>query len=371
MSTTIPQTMKALVCPSVGEPLTLTTVPVPSILPGSCLVKILVAAVDGHLPHILSGQIGFTFPKNFVPGARSIGRVAALGPDTTTLKLGQLVMLDPFIRARDDPNVQILWGMYDGPTEASKRFMADNWAMAGYAEYCRAPLENAHVLDEAVLCGELGYSHADLLQLGMQLVAFGGLRSIGVQAGETVVVAPATGAFSGSAVHVAVAMGATVIAMSRNRKALEELQAIYGSRRVRIVENTGDVETDTAALKGFGEVDAYIDISPYQANNSTHIQSCFKAVKPYGRVVLMGVVTNDIPVPYSYAMWNNLTIRGQYMYERADARALIKLAESGNLKLGEAGGMKVLGQFGLDEIDKAFELAAANTVIGNMVVVVP
>ena len=35
--------------------------------------------------------------------------VAATGSDTTSLRVGQLVLLEPFFRARDDPNVQILW----------------------------------------------------------------------------------------------------------------------------------------------------------------------------------------------------------------------------------------------------------------------
>jgi D-arabinose 1-dehydrogenase-like Zn-dependent alcohol dehydrogenase len=363
--------MKALICRSVGQPLSLQTIPVPTVVPGSALIKVLSSAADGHTPDILSGKVGFTFPRDFTPGSRSIGRVAATGSDTTSLTPGQLVMIEPFFRARDDPNVQILWGTFDGPSPASKKFMADNWALGGYAEYTLAPLENVHVLNEAVLCGELGYSVHDLLQLPVHLVAYGGLRSIGLEPGETVIVAPATGSFSGAAVHVAVAMGARVIAMGRNKEVLEELQKVHGENKVKIVVNTGNVETDAAALKQFGEVDAYIDISPVQANGSPHIRSCFQAVKQYGRVSLMGVVTDDIAVPYSYAVWNSLTIKGLYMYERADAKALIKLAESGNLKLGPAGGMKILGTFGLEDIDKAFELAASDKRAGRVVAVVP
>lgn len=363
--------MKALVCPLVGQPLALKTVPVPSVVPGSALIKVLSTAADGHTPNIISGKVGFTFPPNFTPGSRSIGRVAATGPDATSLAPGQLVMIEPFFRGRDDPNVQILWGAFDGPSPASKKLMAQNWALGGFAEYTLAPLENVHALDEEVLCGKLGYSVHDLLQLPVQLVAYGGLRSIGVQAGETVIVAPATGSFSGAAVHVAVAMGARVIAMGRNKEVLEELQKVHGEDRVKIVLNTGDVEADTAALKEFGEVDAYIDVSPVQANASTHIRSCFKAVKPYGRVSLMGVVTNDLAVPYSYLVWNSLTVKGLYMYDRADATALVKLAESGILKLGEAASMKVLGKFGLEDIDKAFELAASDKRAGRVVAVAP
>src|SRR5664279_4791624 len=61
---------------------------------------------------LLSGQIpGLWIPNDSVMGARAVGCVAALGPDTTSLTLNQLVLLEPFIRARDDPSVQFLWGV--------------------------------------------------------------------------------------------------------------------------------------------------------------------------------------------------------------------------------------------------------------------
>ncbi|KAH8912985.1 alcohol dehydrogenase [Coniochaeta sp. PMI_546] len=374
-STALPTTMKALVCEEVGQPLQLKTIPVPAATAGSVVIKILATTADPGLPHVLSGRI-FTFPKNLVPGGRAVGRVAALGPDTTTLTEGQLVMTEPFIRARDDPNVQILWGTFDGPTPASKKFAADNWAHATLAEYCRTPLENCHPLNEKLLCGSpseggLGYKPEDLLALPKQIVAYGGLRGINLQPGETVIVSPATGMFSGAAVQVAVAMGAKVIAYSRNQKVLEQIQAAQPAGRVKIVLNTGDGEKDTAALKQFGPADAYIDISPYQAANSTHVRNAIMAVKQYGRVSLMGVIPGDIAVPYVYAMWNNLTIRGQYMYERDDVRSLIKLAETGVLPLGEKSGVEVIGRFGLEEFDRAIELAASHPEIGTAVVFIP
>ncbi|KAB5576204.1 chaperonin 10-like protein [Coniochaeta sp. 2T2.1] len=353
----LPSTMKALVCAEPGQPMELQTVPTPLPTHGSVVIKVLAASVDPALRHILSG-IFFTFPKNLVPGSRAIGRIAAIGPDTTSLEEGQLVTIEPFIRARDNPDVQILWGTFDGPTAASKKFMADNWSMASYAEYCRAPLENCYALNENGLCRELGYSYEDLLSLSKQIVAYGGFRGINLQAGETVIVSPATGMFSGAAVQVAVAMGARVIAYSRNVDAIPQLPGVV------TVVNTGDVEKDTAALKQFGPADAYLDISPAQAANSNHFRSAFMAVRPYGRVSLMGVVPRDIPVSYAHVAWNNLTIRGQYMYERQDMRSLIKLAETGKLQLG----VDITGRFRLEEHEKAVELAASHPEVGAAVV---
>jgi len=49
------------------------------------------------------------------------------------------------------------------------------------------------------------------------------------------------------------------------------------------------------------------------------------------------------------ATLKNLTIRGQYMYKREDARGIIKLAEAGVLKLGKSTGHNVIGQFLFEE----------------------
>src|SRR5450759_585390 len=99
--------------------------------------------------------------------------------------------------------------------------MEDSWRHGLYKEYVRAPLETCYALNEKVLLGRpaeggLGYSVADLTYISKQLVAYGGLRGIDLKARDTVIVAPATGGYSGSAVEVASAMGARVIAVGRN-----------------------------------------------------------------------------------------------------------------------------------------------------------
>lgn len=164
-------------------------------------------------------------------------------------------------------------------------------------------------------------------------------------------------------------MGANVIAVSRNIEQLQKIQQRYP--RVNIVQTKGNVEDDMAAIMKFGPVDAYLDISPPWASKSTHIKSCLLALKPYGRVSLMGVPDCEIPIPYVVTVMKSLTIRGQYMYERSDMRALIKLAESGLLKLGKEGGQQVVGEFKFEEIEKALEVANENSQAGKIIVLTP
>ncbi|KAK0736282.1 hypothetical protein B0T21DRAFT_440543 [Apiosordaria backusii] len=316
-----------------------------------------------HLPHISSPpQITLQTP----------------GPDTTSLPVGKLVMVQSFLRARDNPdNVQAVWGTFDGGIPASREWIAKNWKNGSFAEYVLAPLENVEPLDEERLCGPeekagLGYSVEDLLQLPVQLVAFGGLKGIGLQAGERIIVAPATGQYSGAAVEVAVAMGAgQVIAMGRNVDVLERIQGLYPKGKMQIVPMTGDEDGDAQKLMSWGPVDAYIDVSPAAATGGTHVSSCFKALRNYGRASLMGTISEGLGATYAMIVWKSLTIKGQYMYDRADARHIVRMAESGVLRLGPESGVEVVGKFKLEELDKGFEIAAKHTEFGKITALTP
>lgn len=194
-------------------------------------------------------------------------------------------------------------------------------------------------------------------------------RDIDLKAGETVIIAPATGSFGGAAVVLAIAMGARVIAMGRNVEALKSVAA--RSERIKIVPVTGDVQADAEALREFGPVDAFLDISPPEAAKSTHIRSGILALRQSGRVSLMGGIREDISIPYSVVMHRNLQLRGKWMYERKDIAALIRMIEIGLLKLDESVGVKVVGKYALEEWDDAFTVAAENSGMGMLALIAP
>ena len=96
---------------------------------------------------------------------------------------------------------------------------------------------------------------ADLSILPKHLVAYGGFHSTDLKPRETVVAAPATGAYSSAAVEVASAMGARVIAVGQNLSSLKKIAA--ANVRVSIVQLKSNVEEDLASLMKFGPADAY------------------------------------------------------------------------------------------------------------------
>ena len=73
--------------------------------------------------------------------------------------------------------------------------MRNVWRDGVWAEYAKGPLENCVPLNEYRLRKELGYEIKDLAYLSYLLVSLGGLRDIGLEVVETVVICPATGGF--------------------------------------------------------------------------------------------------------------------------------------------------------------------------------
>ncbi|KAL2019041.1 hypothetical protein VTK56DRAFT_10145 [Thermocarpiscus australiensis] len=377
----IPPTMKAWVLERPGGGVVLKRVPSPEVQPGAVVAKVLkvfmyparvdILKASDTIPH-------FTYPYPHVPGNSAVVRVVATGPDTTAFSVGQLAVVDIFVRARDDPNnVQILWGVFDGPTPASKKFTADNWRNGLLAEYVRAPLENIHPVDEARLCGSpadggLGYSIPELVLLPAFAVVYAGFERINLKAGETIVVSPATGHYSMAAVALASAIGANVVAVSRNAERLQKLQQLFP--RVKTLQPTGDVDQDTAAIKTLanGPVDVFADVSSPAMYGTTHIASCMAAVKPYGRILLMGGRADPaLPISYAHAVFNNLTIHASYMYEQEDVRGLIRLVESGVLRIGSGGGFPVVAEFPLESPEEAFNKVKSDLGLGGTVVISP
>lgn len=210
-----------------------------------------------------------------IGGLSAIARVVTVGPDATLLKQAQLVYVDCVIHGRDNPNALFLTAIHEGFTDGSKRLFRNVWRNGTFAEFANVPLENCIPLDENRLCHELGYSVEDLMYLCYLLVPFGGLRDIKVEAGETVIICPATGGFGGAGVQVAIDMG-------RNEKELARMKEFVKKgapwSSLKTVKISGDENVDTVSLQTFGTIDAVLDFSPPIASKSTHLNQHYVVV---------------------------------------------------------------------------------------------
>ncbi|KGO49015.1 DNA polymerase III, clamp loader complex, gamma/delta/delta subunit, C-terminal [Penicillium expansum] len=336
---------------------------IPSLLPGSVLLRMLATPLHPY------SKLSFEFynhgrsphEKPFIPGSSAIARVSQVGDDATTLKVGQLVFFDSVMKGRDSPEtIRFSNPVYHGFDPHSVEIIASSgFADGSYAEFMRAPLENCYPLDEAKLMGDprkwgFAYTPEQLCVIATFLRPFGGLTSIDLKPGETVLISPATSTNGVAACMVALAMGAKVVAWSYDDAKLVRLNRILSITR-----------NDVHNIKTFGPMDAFLDISPPGARGSFHLKSGIMSLRPGGRVSLMGAY-QDLEIPNVFVTRCNITLKGNWMYERKDVLALIKMVEKGNLRLREEDGCYVVGEFGLDQWKEAL---AAATIIDSPSVV--
>lgn len=344
--------MKAAVLKAFDAPLAIDTVPDPVLGTGEVIVDVAASKVLAYAGEVLSGKRGYLITPPLIPGAGGVGRIRAVGPDATRLAVGDWVFCDPTVRSRDDaasPSI-ILQGLTAGDARGlslQKYFHDGTWA-----EQVRVPTENVAPLG-AIDSGQA----AAWCALGTYLVPFGGFVAAGLQAGETVLVNGATGAFGSAGVAVALGMGAgAVLATGRNAQALDDLVRRFGPR-VRPVRMTVDEEADRQSILAAapGPIDCVLDLLP-PAASAAQVQAALLAVRSHGRVVLMGGLGQDIGVPYGWLMRNGVTLRGQWMYPRDAIGRMIGLVRAGLVKLDEV----EVTRFALDDANAAIDHAAAN-----------
>lgn len=355
---TLPATHRSLVQHVYGQPFVVENSQTPQPVAGAAILRVEAAAVISYQKAIYNGERQYPYTTPMVPGTFAVGRVAAVGPDAVLLRPGMLVYFDLCITARDDASVRFLSGISDLGQPGARQLMTGEWRDSTFAQFAKVPLENCFPLNEDRLCkapssGGLGLTVEQLAWMGNALVGYGGLRSIGLQAGETIIIAPATGGFGGAASIAALAMGARVVAMGRNKQALQRLKDL--SPRVTTVTMSGDVEEEVRALTQFGPVDAFLDLAPATASDSTHLTSATRSLRRGGRLCLMGGRFDDVSFSYPELLLKEILIKGQWMYDASIVRDMIKLVESGVLDLTQ---IKVAGQFTLEQWEKALDVAA-------------
>lgn len=377
MDSVIPTQNRGLWLSSFSSPLELIHLPIPEVTSGSVVVKVFNTVLFPYAEDIHAGRLSvYNLSLPMVPHPSHIGRVHAVGPDAVLLKPGDLVYFSAPISARDDSDVMIIQGHHGGEGPRGRKLMQGEWRDGALQQYQKVPLENLFLLDEDRLSKQLGYTPAELHEISFYTFGIGALvEAAKLQAGETVLIGPATGIYGGIASEVALALGANVIAIGRNKEKLELLgQKLGNSDRFRYVAMTGDVDADTAAIRkatpGGRGVEVYNDWASGSLNGSPFFAAAIRAVRPRGRVVLSGAPAGSIEVPYTLVMHQNIKIIGKIAMERDGILLTIRMANSGVIRLGKRGGA-THAVYGLEEHQKAFHEAAQKGGFKSYVNIVP
>ena len=354
----IPETTTALVLREFNKPLVLDKSPTPTPGPGSVLVRVLSTPLRPQLRAAFQGKGFFKFPLPYNPGHCAVARVLAVGPDATALQPGQLVYVDGFVVARDDPaGVQVILGLSEGFDDRSRRLYAHWGGMC--RDVALVSLERCVALDEAALTAR-GYSFADMVYLDRLSVAYGGFCAAGVHAGDTLIVNPATGQYSGAVVELAASLGCRVLALTRSVDKLAALAARFPGLVVP-VQMTGDAVADQAAIRaacppGSGGADALVDLSPWAAtSNPASLTAALAAVRGGGHVALMGAM-GTVPFDYMSLMFRSINVKFQFMFSREELSRIVRLVENGAVALGRAAGHQTV-TFALEQAEEGYRVA--------------
>jgi NADPH:quinone reductase-like Zn-dependent oxidoreductase len=220
--------MRAITVPALGEPPALADLPVRDPGPGELLIRMSASSVNGFDIAVLTGWVQefmeYRFP--IVPGKDFAGTVEAVGSDDTGFGVGDDVFgvaLTPYVGA-------------DG-------------AFAEYltigAQYGVTTVPQGLALDVAGALGLAGSAAATAL------------KALGLKAGQTLVIAGATGGVGVIALQYAVAGGVRVLATARPG---DEADLVLGLGADRAVDYSGDVVAEFRSVAPDG-VDAVLHLA--------------------------------------------------------------------------------------------------------------
>lgn len=266
--------------------------------PGEVRVRLHAAALNFADLLMIEGRYQDTPPYPFIAGIEGAGVIEALGPETDPLRLR--------------PGTRV--AVHGRGTFADRNvFPAAN---------CQPIPDGMSFADAAGFQVAYGSSH-------LALTGPGGLRE-----GSTLTVAVlgAGGGVGLTAVEIAAALGARVIAVARGADKLAAARAA-GAAETLDSNATPDLK---AALRGLGGVDLV-----YDAVGDAMGLAAFGAIRPGGRHLLIGFAGGKPPaLPLNHALVKNISIHGFYWggYRSLDPaafeaslQALFQMYEAGRL----------------------------------------
>ncbi|MGE2723533.1 NAD(P)-dependent alcohol dehydrogenase [Mycolicibacterium pulveris] len=283
--------------------------PVPTPEPGDVLVRVSSVGVCGSDTHYYRhGRIGnFVVEAPLVLGHEAAGTIVAVGASVDPSRIGQRVSIEP---QRPDPDSEeTRRGDYN--LCPHMRFYATPPVDGALCDYVTIGADFAHPVpdtvsdDAAALCEPLS-------------VGIAAIRKAGVDARSRVLIAGA-GPIGLVVTQLASAYGATEIVVSDPDPARREQATRFGASAVL---------DPTVEQVGSQPVDAFIDASGAQSA----VIDGIRAVRPAGRVVLVGLGAETMELPIQVIQNRELVLTGVFRYANTWPTA-IALVESGKVDL--------------------------------------
>ncbi|HEY4376771.1 MAG TPA: NADPH:quinone oxidoreductase family protein [Acidimicrobiales bacterium] len=260
--------MRRVLCTEWGPPesLVVDEQPDPDPGPGKVVVAVEAAGVNFVDALFVQGTYQIKVPPPFTPGSELAGTVVAVGPDVTSVGVGDRVISSLGLGA---------WASHA---------LVDAAALTPVPDGLDLPRAAALVQSYATCWFAL-------------------TRRTTVAQGETVLVLGAAGGVGLAAIDVARHLGATVIAAASTAEKRADAVAM-GAHEV-IDYETEDLKVRARELSG-GGVDVVVD-----PVGGAHTEAALRATRWNGRLLVIGFASGPIPkVPVNQVLLNNRTLVG-------------------------------------------------------------
>lgn len=290
--------------------------PEPELRANEVLVCVKACALNHLDLWVRGGLPGVAFPLPHIPGSDIAGEVAKTGPDVTTVKVGQKVVLAPGVSCgKCAPCVS-------GNDNRCRQFTNLGYMIdGGCAEFVKCPEVNCLAYPE-----NLSWVEASAVPLVFQTAWHMLIARAELQPGEEVLILGAGSGVGSAAIQIAKFFGARVIATAGTDEKLakaRELGADYliNHKAQRIRDEVKRVTNKRG-----------VDVVFEHVGTATWDESV-ASLAVGGRLVTCGNTTGyDAKIDLRFLFSRQLSLLGSYMGVKSELHTVMKLVAAGRLK---------------------------------------
>jgi len=309
----LPKTMKAAVIHAFGQPLQIEELPVREPQTHQILVKVIASGVCHTDLHAASGDWPVKPKLPLVPGHEAIGYVAAVGPEVTNVKEGDVVGV-PWLYSACGCCEYCMTGW---ETLCEQQQNGGYSVDGGYAEY---------VIADARYVGRFPFGinfieMAPIICAGVTV--YKGLKETEAKPGQWVAIS-GIGGLGHLAVQYAKAMGLRVAAIDIDDEKLQLARELGASLTVNAMQQDPGayLKKETGGMHGV----LVTAVSP------TAFRQGLSALRRKGTLSLNGLPPGSFDLPIFETVLNRWTVRGSIVGTRQDLQEAIDFAVQGKVK---------------------------------------
>jgi len=280
---------------------------------GQALVKLEACGVCHTDLHAINGDWPVKPKLPLIPGHEGVGIVEVIGPNVTSVKVGDRVGIPWLYSACGECEYCLAGKETLCHDQENGGYSVDG----GYAEYCLAAADYVAKIPENLSSVEA----APILCAGV--TTYKALKVSGAKPGDWVAIY-GIGGLGHVALQYAKAMGFNVVAVDIADEKLELAKKLGADMTV----NGKNEDPAEAIQQQIGGVQAAISV----AVSKVPFEQAYRSIKRGGTLVAVGLPHDELPIPIFNTVLNAITVKGSIVGTRLDMKEALDFAARGKVK---------------------------------------